>query len=710
MTRFNARTRFALLASISTLLFSGALVLGGCSDDEKTIIDNDNNNNEELDLDCDPIDPSECALPWPSNLYLVDDTTTPTGARLQFGETTLPEGRQQISPDPWTDLDGYGVSTPIMFKAPNLNLANLPSEEAPRGAWDGEIGDAAIFKVEADDSLTRIPFWAERDLRDTPDASVYYMRPAVILEEGARYIVMLRNLETTDGNALERSEAFETLVRGKGDSDPVLKDRQERFDWVFDRLQEQGIDKEELYLAWDFNVASHEALHGPMLQGRELILDRLNGGGPDMEIVQMETFQREDQSADDYNPYIRYAIRGTFASPQIVESVGSGHLFHRDENGDLALADDVKRDFWVRIPYSAVGDDSTTASLMQYGHGLMYLGEEISLESQERMAEIHNYVFFASNWTGMSTNETGGVFAALNDFSDFRFVSDTMHQGILEFVVLAKAMKHTFFELDEIDELNVDVDKDHIVYSGNSQGGIYGPSYLAISPDVTYGQMGVPGLNYNILLQRSSAFDRYASIAALSYGKDSTKFAIALAAAQSLWDMTDAASWFTHLSKDPIDGEGNEKYVLMHPARGDYQVSTLTNVIAANSGVDLHILDGWGRDVSKWGVQTVPYLDDDNEPFKGSGVVIYSMGNDWPAPGNLPPEDNDDDPHGTTRYFHELQIQADHFLRNEGEIIDVCNGKGCNFERMSNDECDALRANEPAPGTRTSQCWKLIDE
>lgn len=725
MTRFNARTRFAWLASISTLLFSSALVFGGCSDDDNDNDDNGNGSeNGDLTSDCDPIDPSECALPWPSNLYLVDDASTATGARLQFGETSLPKGKQQISPEPWNDLDGYGVSTPIMFKAPNLDLANLPSETEPRGSWDGELGDAAIFKVHADDSLTRIPFWAEQDLREDPEKAVYYLRPAVILEEGARYIVMLRNLKNTDGETLARSDAFDTLVRGDGGGDPRLKDRQERFDWVFARLQDQGVDKEDLYLAWDFNVASHDALHGPMLQGRALILDKLDGGGPDMTIVRIEEFQRDDPNVNNddpdadnynpdalsYNPYIRYAIQGKFTSPQIVEPYGAGHRFKRDDNGDIALAEDVDRDYWVRIPYSAVGEDSVTANLMQYGHGLMNLGREIRLESQERMAEIHNYVYFASNWTGMSTNETGGVFAALNDFSNFRFVADTMHQGILEFMVLAKAMKHTFFELDEIEALAIDVDTDEIVYSGNSQGGIYGPSYLAIAPDVTLGQMGVPGLNYNILLQRSSAFDRYASIAALSYGSDPTTFAIALAAAQSLWDMTDAASWFTHLSKDPIDGAGNEKYVLMHPARGDYQVSTLTNVIAANSDVDLHVMEGWGRDISKWGLEQTPYLDDENKPFKGSGVVMYSTGNDWPVPGNLPPEDNDDDPHGTTRYFHELQIQTDHFLRNDGEIKDVCNGQGCNFTPMTNAECDALRAAEPGPGTRSTQCWKLVEE
>ena len=38
--------------------------------------------------DCDPLVEQECALPWPSNLYLVPDTTRVTGYSLQFGPTS----------------------------------------------------------------------------------------------------------------------------------------------------------------------------------------------------------------------------------------------------------------------------------------------------------------------------------------------------------------------------------------------------------------------------------------------------------------------------------------------------------------------------------------------------------------------------------------------------------------------------------------------
>lgn len=698
-TRYTSSTALKTLAGC--LLLLSLLLLQACADNTP----NPDANAPHPDLgDCDPIDPSECALPWPSNLYLVNDNTTDTGLRLQFGQSSLPKGKSQIQPEGWEILDGYGPSTPILFKAPNLDLSNLPLETNARSSWSGEIGQAQIFKVEDDDTLTRVPFWAEQDLRESPDTALYYLRPARILDEGARYIVMLRNLKNTDGNAIERSKAFDALVKGNTDSQKELRPRQEHFNSIFERLETQGIARNELFLAWDFTVASHRALHGPLLQARELILNELDGGGPAMKIEKITEFQRNTTDADNYNPYIRYAIQGTFTAPQIVTKSGTGFLLNFDDNGNVALNSTAERNFWVNIPYSATGENAEPAHLMQYGHGLMNAGDEIGSQSQERMADTHNYIYFASNWTGMSIPDFGAVHSALQNFSHFRRVSDNMHQGIMEFMILAKGMKHTFFDLPELQDLEpIHAAPTKIVYSGNSQGGIYGPTYLAISPDITLGQMGVPGANYNMLLQRSTAFDMYAGIALPKLQRDQTKLGIALAAAQSLWDMVDSSSWFLHLNKDPIE---EEKFALLHPARGDYQVSPLTNLILANSDLDLHVMQGWGRDISHWGLEETPY-GTQNAPLKGSAIVIYNADQPWPPPGNFPPEDTGNDPHGTTRYFHELQIQTDHFLRNQGEILDVCDGTGCNFTPMSQADCDALLAAEPGPGTRRSQCWEL---
>ena len=43
-----------------------------------------------LDGDCDPLVPSYCTFPFPSNVWLKDDPSTPTGKRVNLGAASLP--------------------------------------------------------------------------------------------------------------------------------------------------------------------------------------------------------------------------------------------------------------------------------------------------------------------------------------------------------------------------------------------------------------------------------------------------------------------------------------------------------------------------------------------------------------------------------------------------------------------------------------------
>lgn len=718
-TRIRARLR--CLAGVTIILLTGSLWLTACSDDDKTV--------DYAPTDCDPIDPSMCALPYPSNLFLVEDSDTPTGVALQFGETSLPEGRSQIKPDAWDGLDGYGVSSPILFSAPNLDMSALPNEINARSSWDGEIGQAQLFEVKDDGALERVPFFAERDVRKSADESLYFLRPLVILEEGTRYIVMLRNFKDTDGKTMSRSNAFDKLVKNQGHLDPELSGRQAHFNEIFTALEAEGIDRDELYLAWDFNTMSHESLHGPMLQGRDLIVDALDGNPPQMTVDSFTEWQRDDPDASQYNAFWQYEIYGYFTAPQIVRPEGAlGYVFNKDDDGNLAIYEEKEREFWVRIPYEVVENPSESVQMIQYGHGLLGKGNQVRGEAFGRTSGEYRNIYFGGNWTGMSSPDEARVGAIVSDFSNFRWLSDNMHQGILEFLVLADAMKHTFSTLGEIkdkedNDLGFDVSTlnlhEEILYHGISQGGIYGPTYLAISPDIDVGALGVPGINYNFLVQRSIDFDQFMAIALIAYNNDPSKVALVLAAIQSLWDMTDPASYYKHLINEPFPGN-NEKHVLLQPAKGDHQVSPLTNLIVANSGVGVKVMNGWGVDITHMGpnLQEQEYVTD-GVPYKGSGIVLWGFGNPWPAPGMIPPQEEKAlDPHGTPRYIHEHQEQMMHFLQTGGEIKDVCAGKSCFMDPLSTEsigddpsECDQYKTDVLGVPAQTSdrQCYVLLE-
>ena len=56
------------------------------------------------------------------------------------------------------------------------------------------------------------------------------------------------------------------------------------------------------------------------------------------------------------------------------------------------------------------------------------------------------------------------------------------------------------------------LDTSHLYYNGNSQGGIMGGALTAVSPDFTRASLGVPAMNYSVLLPRSVDFDEFAAV------------------------------------------------------------------------------------------------------------------------------------------------------------------------------------------------------
>ena len=107
----------------------------------------------------------------------------------------------------------------------------------------------------------------------------------------------------------------------------------------------------------------------------------------------------------------------------------------------------------------------------------------------------------------------------------------------------------------------------------------------------------------------------------------------------------------------------------MGPARGDYQVAVLSNEVP-RSGLDVATMAHYDDD------RAVPLVKEQAYPHSGSGIVLWHFGNPWPAIGNHPPTDNDDDPHELPRRRDPHNDQMVHFFRT-GQIIDVCNAMPC---------------------------------
>jgi hypothetical protein len=613
-----------------------------------------------------------------------------------------------------------------MFVFRDIDLSELASETnmAPSVEEDHPIH---LFEVQEDGSLEMVRFWLEEDAQDdTPIDGLTWMRPAKILEEETRYIVAIEDIVQTDGDAIGADADFAALRDGTAASRESVADRQEHFNEIFTILEDEaGINREDLTLAWDFNTASSDTLHGSMLEMRDKALDAVGDTGPSMTFTAVG---EEDGSQEynctegepGYNSGIAYLLRGTFDTPYYMRPVDESatdplalpSVFNMNEQGEIEQNGTRDAPFWIMVPCSAVGTEAEPAGMIQYGHGLLGTGGQTDGGFNKRIAREYNYIFFGGNWTGMASPDLATVVSVVSDVGKFAQLVDRMHQGIIEFITLGRAMKNTFPTATEVTSRDIQIDPDTYYYSGISQGGIYGGTLMAVSPDLRYGHLGVPGQNYSILLHRSVDFDAYFGILRTSLPEPIDQ-GIALALIQQLWDQVDPSSYYKHMSKDPFPGN-DPSYVMLAPAKGDYQVSTLTNLIAANSDSEVAVMENYApgdRDISHIGVTEQSYGTEE-EPYVGSAVISWDLGNPWPEPGNEPPDDSafcweqrgmpasDDcasaedcrecDPHGIPRYFPSHQEQMMHFFENEGEVIDVCGGNGCRFETTDcwDDDCD----------------------
>ena len=615
--------------------------------------------------DCDPLMPAACAMPWPSNLYLKADATRKTGYTLTFGPTSLPINiaDEPIDPAPYKRLDGYGLGSPLLVLFPDLDVTGMASEGDIAPSIDPA---AAIVWLEVDDKgkvLRHVPYFTELDANETDTAKkTLFVRPAVILKEATRYVIGMRGLKDTTGKAFARSPAFDLLATGKT-AGTVLAPRQARFDELFGILDGEGVKKADLTLAWDFVTGSMDGLTGTLRDLRDKADLVVGDKGPELTIKQVTQFTEAE------NVDIAYEVTGTFHVPHYLDphDLGDGVTawrFHYGPDGKVAQNGWRDAIFLVRIPRAALNGDAM--GLVEYGHGLTGSETEVRGGWAGKVANTYGLIYFSCRMIGMADEDTASIFKFINNMTEFPLMPERLHQGMIEHLMLARAMRERFADLPEIAKLGIKVDKKQLFYEGCSQGGIYGGVLLALSKDMPRAQLGEPVQNYSTLLHRSVDFEDFNSYIRGVYPAPIDQD-ILLSTIQLLWDTVDPVSYLRHIKAEPFPGNTAHE-VLMAVAKGDYQVAPMTDEITLRSDVGIQLMKNYGRPV--WNVTEQAY------PLVGSGLVSWDFGNPWAPYGNKPPEDLKKDPHDLPRKDDMHNKQMVHFLRT-GEIIDVCGGDGC---------------------------------
>ena len=606
-------------------------------------------------------------LPWPNDALTKRDRTTDTGRRLDLPRSLMPRNKDGVPIDP-TDMnraDGFSPGSMIIVRIPGLdNAAALRRSHLPSlrnlAASLAKRSPVVVFNARTG---KRHPVWAELDSNATSDANrVLIIRPAKNFTEGERYVVVLRNLKDRNGKPIKRkAHGFGSSLRKA-------------------RLKHRGI-----YRVWSFTVASERSLAGRMLHIRDDAFRALGDTNlRDLKVAgKAPTFTIN--SVTDLTPAeddrIARRVDGTMTVPcYLTDACAPGGHFTFNKKGLPTNHGTTTATFTCRIPRSALDPaDPPQARPSLYGHGLLGSASEVNAGNVRSMANEHNFVFCATAWAGYASDDLGNIVAAINDFSKFNTVADRMQQGFLNQLLLGRLMIHpqglaanAAFQKNGRSV----IDTRRLFFDGNSQGGIMGGGLTAVAPDFNRAVLGVPGMNYSTLLQRSVDFDTYATLIYPAYPDESTR-QLMFAVIQLLWDRGEANGYAQHITTDALPNTPKHT-VLMHVAFGDHQVSDTTAEIEARTiGARGYqpVLDP-GR--SPWRrFQLIPSIG--KFPFGGSAIVMWDSGTPAPPITNTPNRGGED-PHSDPRSTPAARVQKSEFLKVDGRVVDVCGGAACHSQ------------------------------
>ena len=203
------------------------------------------------------------------------------------------------------------------------------------------------------------------------------------------------------------------------------------------------------------------------------------------------------------------------------------------------------------------------------------------------MSAEHDFAFCATAWSGMSAEDVPNAVKLLGDLSGFHSLADRIQQGFLNQLYLGRLLIHPQGLTRAPRLRRASSTRRALYYDGNSQGGILGTALTAIAPDFPRAVLGVPGINFSVLLTRSSNWDTYGAVFNPAYPRESER-PLALALINMLWDRGEGDGCAHHVTTTRRAGTPAHR-VLLHVSVGDWQVTPYqADVLARTIGASAH--------------------------------------------------------------------------------------------------------------------------
>jgi len=605
-----------------------------------------------LDPSCQPLlGGTDCLLPYPSDFFLVEDASLPSGKRIEVTKKAKMLDVEGTSANvfDFRTADGFSRIPSLSFVLEEQpSLANAPGLRSHEGLAP-QLSDATL--IIDTETLSLVPHYTDVDPEfELAERQAVMIRPRQSLRYQHRYIVVVHDLNSLTGNLIPTPEGFRRIRDNY--KDKSLASVQSHYDKdIFPLLKRMGLDRGQVQLAWDFTTGSEEHLKQDLLAIRDQTLAWLTSNEPEITI----TSTRPDSDAK-----IETIIRGYVSAPLFLDEDKAGGLLKYDSSGNIVNNGTTKVHFLARIPKSILAS-STPGSAFGFGHGLFGTRNEAQSGVAANLASQANAVVFAIDWVGMARGDVLLITDDLvsNPYRILRF-TERAHQSMSNWLVMSHVIRK---------QMNQEAPFRHptsggpvyvaesIDFIGLSMGHILAGTLAAIAPSIRRVILNVGGAGFTHIVSRSHAFAPFMLLmdTPLPDPLDRQKFISTL---QTIFDRIDAASYAEDLRLRP------DVRVLMQIGLGDTQVPNLGSFLHARL-LNLNLLVPSPFEL--------PGLQQDEGPISGSALALYDFGIDLsvydPAKSNLP----ENRVHDAVRGLDAAVEQMVRFF-NEGIIYHTCDG------------------------------------
>jgi hypothetical protein len=637
----------------------------------------------------------DCFLPYPSDVFLVEDPSSPSGRRVQTTGAAKRTTARNLSADV-TDLtpaDGYS-RTPTV-------AAILGSAIADQGLVhirdDPQASTAATSRTLILDADTgaAVPHWVDLDGRaDDPLRQALVLRPSVVLAERHRYVVVLQGLVTPDGAAIAAPEGYRRLRDDVVGDDPVLAPLLARYTAdIFPVLAKAGVDRAATQLVWDFTTGLDIAAMQDMLQMRALVLEELARTPP---VVEIELVR------ENAGPGQWLQILGNITGPSVMEGdAGPGTRLARDDAGAVRLNGTVTFPFRAVVTPS-VRDSVDGGHAILFGHGFFGGAGELTNGTTPRVIDAAHGVAFAIDWWGMASQDVGVVVTGVGErVSESLLFGERVPQAMANWLTLTAAIRGPLKDATDpvgrvafrrstdpaAEDVHVDDngndnagdvfydDTDGVDWVGISQGHILGGTHAALNPDLHRIVLQVGGCAFTHMMARAAPFKQYLALLDIALD-DRLMNQQLIASFQRGFDRFDPSQYARYVLTDDLPfgpPSGRErKQVLLQIGIGDHEVPNAASWLHARA-LGVPLVTPTAKDV--------PLIATTAAPLTGSGLFVFDTGDDDSFYDEALPAQVSTEAHERLRRTAEVRAQIRTFL-DDGVIVAPCDGPCLDLQEL----------------------------